>query len=170
MAHFTKRAGKKTAGWYGLDEVQVQDNPGDPDLIWNGYTFNYWDIESALWEDFLEETGHTDDEAGDPLLEAQFGEYVRERAVDYLKDVVYGGYFQPGSKTWHTSKAKGRRSGATLPECKHEIRDFFSNGGFEVDEDALDDAARKLRDVCDRLGCNPENVPEDEFYEVVKNL
>lgn len=84
----------------------------DPDLIYDGYTFNYWEIENALWEDFLErvEDGdidvsfdrefaehHDDDDA----VEDAFNLYVQENGVDYLNDAIYGGYFEKGSKSWH---------------------------------------------------------------------
>lgn len=73
----------------------------DPDLVYKGYTFNYWDIENALWDMFLEDTGHTDSESGVPEVEAEFDEYVRNHVDDYLDDVIYGGYFADGSKSWH---------------------------------------------------------------------
>ena len=90
----------------------------DPDLIYNGYTFNYWDIENALWEDFL--YGVEDDDIdvsfdrefaenhpNDNAVEDAFNLYVQEHGVDYLNDVIYGGYFEKGSKSWHDRYKKG---------------------------------------------------------------
>lgn len=73
----------------------------DPDLIYDGYTFNYWDIEDALWNDFLEFTGHTDDESGKREVENEFDEFAQDNAENYLEDCIFGGYFADGSKSWH---------------------------------------------------------------------
>lgn len=71
----------------------------DPELIYDGKSFNYWDIEDALWEMFCEElhenTGITlieiDSNMGE--YESMFDVYVQDCAVDYLKDCIFGGYF-----------------------------------------------------------------------------
>ena len=93
----------KNEGYRGSEDVEFVSNGmwSDPDLIYKGYTFNYWDIEDALWSEFLEETGHKDSESGDPAVESEFDEYVQGRVTDYLDDVIYGGYFEKGSKSWH---------------------------------------------------------------------
>ena len=65
----------------------------DPELEYNGYLFNYWDIEDALWYDFLEGTGYSDAQSEDPKVEEEFNAYVKERCVDYLDDCIYGGAF-----------------------------------------------------------------------------
>lgn len=78
----------------------------DPDLVYNGYTFNYWDIEDALWSMFLEDTGHKDSESGDPKVEEEFDKYVRDNVVSYLEDAIDGGYFAKGKKSWHESLNK----------------------------------------------------------------
>ncbi len=90
-------------GWRGSDKVDIVSHGewADPDLVYNGYTFNYWDIEDALWGDFLAETGYKDSDSNNPKVEAEFDEYVRDRAPGYLDDVIYGGYFDKGSKSWH---------------------------------------------------------------------
>lgn len=90
----------------------------DPDLIYNGYTFNYWDIEDALWEDFLERVEDGDigvsfdrefaeNHPNDDAVEDAFNLYVQENGVDYLNDVIYGGYFEKGSKSWHDRYKRG---------------------------------------------------------------
>lgn len=84
----------------------------DSDLIYDGYTFNYWDIEDALWEDFLIciDEGDVDvsfdrefaeNHPQDDVVEDAFDLYVQENGVNYLKDVIHGGYFEKGSKSWH---------------------------------------------------------------------
>lgn len=65
----------------------------DPELEYNGYLFNYWDIEDALWDGFLDETGYSDAQSDDPKVEEEFNTYVKERCVDYLEDCIYGGAF-----------------------------------------------------------------------------
>ena len=88
--------------WRGNNQIQVRCyNGADPDLIWDGYVFNYWDIEDALWDIFLEETGYQDSQSGDRVVEKEFNDFVKERATDYLEDVIFGGYFRPNSKSWH---------------------------------------------------------------------
>lgn len=89
--------------WRGCQNVFVgyYNDYADPDLVWNGYTFNYWDIEDALWQNFLEETGFTDSDSGVELLERKFNRYVQENAVDYLKDCIASGYFAEEETSWH---------------------------------------------------------------------
>lgn len=88
--------------WRGVKDVYYIWNGSwsDPELEYNGYTFNYWDIEDALWENFLEDTGHVDSDSDDPEVEEEFNEYLKGTAVPYLEDVIAGGYFQNGSKHW----------------------------------------------------------------------
>lgn len=71
----------------------------DPELIYDGLSFNYWDIENALWSMFCEELG---EETGLTIYqieeqmdkhEPMFDKYVQENAVEYLNDVIAGGYF-----------------------------------------------------------------------------
>lgn len=82
--------------WYGTPEIGYRwyNAWADPDLVYKGYEFNYHDIEDALWDMYLEGGGDEDDDDA-------FGQYVRENAVPYLDDVIYGGYFSPGSTSWH---------------------------------------------------------------------
>lgn len=64
----------------------------DPELEYLEHRFNYWDIEDALWDMFLEETGHNDSESEDPEVEAEFNEFVQEHCKDYLDDIVASEY------------------------------------------------------------------------------
>ena len=65
----------------------------DPELEYDGYLFNYWDIEDALWNGFLDETGWTDVDGDEPVVENEFNEYVKARCVEYLDDCISGGAF-----------------------------------------------------------------------------
>ena len=93
-------------GFRGCKEVEVVSHGcwADPDLVWNDngtkYCFNYWDIENALWDAFLEETGHSDNDR-DEKTEAEFDTFVQGCCVEYLKEVIAGGYFAEGSTSWH---------------------------------------------------------------------
>lgn len=68
----------------------------DPELIYDGKSFNYWDIEDALWDMFCEEVakdaGISVDEMDLFSYEDAFSEYVQNNAVDYLEDCIFGGY------------------------------------------------------------------------------
>lgn len=89
------------ANYRGTTDIEfVYHNEwADPELIYDGKSFNYWDIEDALWSEFCElineETGLSvcDIEADMEKYEPMFDEYVQNRAVEYLSDVIAGGYF-----------------------------------------------------------------------------
>lgn len=83
--------------WRGCKNIKMRyyNEWADPDLIYKGYVFNYWDIESALSQMFVEETGFAADD------EVAFNHYVQEHAENYLEDVIFYGYFDEGSKSWH---------------------------------------------------------------------
>ena len=100
--------------WRGCSNIDMISNGSwaDPDLVANidgtEYVFNYWDIEDALWNDFLE--GEGIDESDTYIegtyniseeWEEKFDEFCQINAYDYLCDVVYGGYFAEGSTSWH---------------------------------------------------------------------
>ena len=62
----------------------------DPELIYDGKSFNYWDIDNALWDMFCEEIA---EDAGVSVNdEDAFNEYVQNNAVDFLNDCIFGGY------------------------------------------------------------------------------
>lgn len=65
----------------------------DPELAYNGYTFNYWDIEDALWSMFLDETGYKDSQSDNPEIEEAFDKYVQNNVTDYLDECVASGAF-----------------------------------------------------------------------------
>ena len=98
----------KTVGpWFGCKAVEMHyyNDTADPDLVWNGLVFNYYDIEFALWDMFCEERPEARDaELG--AFDKEFGAYVRANAVDYLRACIDGGYFADGSKSWHDQYRK----------------------------------------------------------------
>lgn len=149
----------------------------DPDLIYNGYTFNYYDIEGALWEDFLDrvEDGdlgvsfdrefaekHSDDGA----VEDAFNLYVQENGVDYLNDVIYGGYFEKGSKSWHD---RYKRGFAESKKSRHKGRLAESDnirrrgaGGTPYNRKRMSGRVRKDLDIDEKKSDNPRRHDEDE--------
>lgn len=89
------------ANYRGADGIEFVSHGewADPELIYDGKSFNYWDIEDALWDMFCEgienETG-TDVyqiEKQMEKYEPMFEQFVRENCVDYLEDCIFGGYF-----------------------------------------------------------------------------
>lgn len=113
----------KLPNWRGVEGIKYL-SPGntqsDPSLVYNGYTFNYWDIEDALWDMFLEDTGHTDSESDVPEVEDEFNQWLKGTATYYLNDVIYGGYFQGNSKDWRdryrNESLKSRKKSKNLKE------------------------------------------------------
>lgn len=97
------KAMSKKNNWRGCENIEfVNYNEwADPDIVYNGYVFNYWDIEDALWNDFLDATGYDDSDSDNPEIESEFDLYVQENAECYLSDCIFGGYFKNGSKSWH---------------------------------------------------------------------
>ena len=62
----------------------------DPELIYDGKSFNYWDIDNALWDMFCEEVA---EDAGVSVNdEDAFNKYVQDVAADFLNDCIFGGY------------------------------------------------------------------------------
>lgn len=118
---FREMTGGRTAHYRGCSDVFFKNNGimADPDILYKGYTFNYWDIENALWDDFLEQTGHKDSESGNGKVEAEFDLYVQANAVNILEDCIFGKYFEEGSRSWHDryrdEKETPELSGDRLP-------------------------------------------------------
>ena len=85
---------KHLPNWRGIKGIRFKYNGSwsDGELIFRGYVFNYNDIEDALWENFLEETGHKDSESGLSKVEEEFNMWLEEDdcAKNYLIDCIYG--------------------------------------------------------------------------------
>ena len=73
---------KSIAPWRGCPDIifGYYNDYADPDLLYKSYVFNYWDIESALWENFTEEFPNSTDDA--------FSAYVRDVAPTYLDELA----------------------------------------------------------------------------------
>ena len=84
-------------------EIVWHNTQADPDLIYRDYTFNFYDIEDALWDDFLYLTNYDDNESKSAKAQSEFNAYVQDNVESYLDDCIFGGYFANGSKTWHNN-------------------------------------------------------------------
>jgi hypothetical protein len=81
-------------GIYGIEFVW-HGEWSDPELIWHKKSFNYYDVETPLWETFFEECS----EKGLPADEYIFGDWVKKNARlarEYLQNLMeckcfYGG-------------------------------------------------------------------------------
>ena len=100
-------------GWRGSKDIEyVWKGPwSDPELVYDGKTFNYWDIEDALWSMFLEENPQwTDDDSDNPDCEEEFNKYVQSEGTLYLDDVIAGGYFdEPSEKNESVNESEDGR-------------------------------------------------------------
>ena len=70
--------------WYGIKDIEFIWNgtQSDAEIEYKGFRWSTWMIEDALYDGFLEtEAEKTDD---------NYVEYVKENAVDYLDDCLYG--------------------------------------------------------------------------------
>lgn len=80
-------------------EFVYHGNWSDPELIYDGKSFNYWDIEDALWSMFCEELSEDTGKSVENIdlhhedYEEDFDKFVQNYAVDYLEDCIFGGYF-----------------------------------------------------------------------------
>lgn len=88
---FTKNDLKQLPNWRGIDEIKFLFNGAYSDsyLVYKEYVFTAEDIESALWEDFLAQTHHKDSESGNPQVENEFNEWLKNnKATEYLEDCI----------------------------------------------------------------------------------
>ena len=161
-----------TEGYRGSTEVELISNGAwsDPELEWNGYTFNYWDIEDALWNNFLEDTGHTDNESDDTEVEKEFDKYVQENVVPYLEDVIAGGYFKEGSKHWTGNDVVSESVDTDKPfeELDAVAMEYYDNRDGESFNSFSDGELAVLWANCAITNANPWGQPyDDEVYEAI---
>lgn len=69
--------------WYGIEGIGYEwcGAYSDPLLHYKGHTFNYWDIEYALWDRY--------NECENIVNYAEWEQYVKDNAVNYLDDVIF---------------------------------------------------------------------------------
>lgn len=94
--------------WRGNKNIRMgyYDDYNDPDLIYDGYVFNYYDMEGIMYDDYVEELREDKEEGlidSDEPTDEGFNQFVRDNAEGYFEDAIAGDYFQKGSKSWHDS-------------------------------------------------------------------
>lgn len=88
------------ANYRGADGIEFVFHGAwsDPELIYDGKSFKYWDIDNALWDMFCEivseDTGKSIMEIDSNMndYEDDFNLFVQDNAVNYLEDCIFGGY------------------------------------------------------------------------------
>ena len=81
---------KKTPSWfYGIRGIQFvwHGAYNDPELIWHGQNFNYYDIENPLWDCYMEDCI----EAGVEPDNDEFSAWVKKNAYlarEFLQNIV----------------------------------------------------------------------------------
>ena len=79
-------------GFRGCPDIEMiwHGEASDPELEYKGVTFNYWDVEDALWQDFIDEHPEFYGAEGEKEIEAEdeFNHYCRERAASMLDDWI----------------------------------------------------------------------------------
>ena len=75
--------------WYGIEGIHLiwHGEWSDPELLYKGKLFNYWDIDEGMYSIFQEETGLNDTD--------EYNEWMtnnKETVINYLDDVIFGGY------------------------------------------------------------------------------
>ena len=94
--------------WRGNKDIQIgyRGDYEDPDLIYDGYVFNYYDMEGLMYDDYVDELREDKEEGlidSDEPTDEGFNQFVRDNAEGYFEDAIAGDYFQKGSKDWHDS-------------------------------------------------------------------
>ena len=75
--------------FYGIYGIQLISHGSwsDPELIWHKKSFNYYDVENALWEDYNEECKEENKEVN----EDDFAIWVKNNAYivrEYLQNLM----------------------------------------------------------------------------------
>lgn len=102
----------RTSGWRGCSNVGMTDHGSwsDPDLNikcdGEVYTFNYWEVENELWDEFLVSEGITEsgtyiDGEVSPEWEEKFSKFCQTNAYNYMVNLICEGYFADDSFDWH---------------------------------------------------------------------
>lgn len=91
--------------WRGNKKIKMVyfDNYSDPSLLYDGYEFNYYDVENGLWEWFEDDYYGQLDNLSENEIEDKFNDYVAKHAEGYMDDLIYSDYFEEGKKTWRKS-------------------------------------------------------------------
>lgn len=161
--------------WRGCEDVFMQWHGewADPDIYIENedglFVFNYWDIEDALWNQFLDENGieekDTYDRRGNisKAWENKFNKYCRNNAYDYITyDLLpEDGYFSDEmcSKdgkfcSWHIDDVK-----------EYDAEQEDDDDDFDYDDEDIDESCSGDKKKKKKLKEDIENnVYYAEFY------
>ena len=155
---------KLDENYRGVQEIEFiwHGEWADPELEYKDKTFNYWDVEDALWQDFKEEGGAEDDEEA-------FDKYVQAHAVDMLDDWLAADAEANQENVEEGCKGKGCRrklkeakSGANSP-YRQVIGKHFN---YSMDFDFLD----IVTDLVERIDFDEYKEKEDKFEYVWEDI
>lgn len=89
---YSKVDEKLHEGWRGCKDIEMiwHGASNDPELQYGDEIFNYWDVEDALWQDFIDEHPEFYGAEGEKEIEAEdeFNQYCREHAAALLDDWI----------------------------------------------------------------------------------
>lgn len=84
---------REAKSWRGCPNVHMiwHGEWSDPELEADGCVANYWDVENSLWYSFLEETGHSDSDSGNPQVEKEFNQWLQANESEVVSTIYeYG--------------------------------------------------------------------------------
>lgn len=177
-------------GYRGSEDIEyVWKGPwSDPELVYDGKTFNYWDIEDALWSMFLEENPQwTDDDSNNPECEDEFNRYVQYNGALYLDDVI-ASYFdeslnQIRDKSVNESNHKPGFENMSMKDLYYYYRDNIdqdeyptflhwaetivtpANSENDEIEESLDESIQEIEIETDTDKIKIESEPKEESGE-----
>ena len=76
--------------FYGCKDVEVimHGSWADPEIVYDGESFNYWKVENDLWHEFCLENGYKNADNEDPTIAQEFKAYVKANCKDFLDSVM----------------------------------------------------------------------------------
>lgn len=152
-------------GYRGSKDIEFvwKGQWSDPELVYDGKTFNYWDIEDALWNMFLEENPQwTDDDSDNPECEDEFNRYVQYNGALYLDDVIAGGYFDEPSEKNESVNESIQEIEIETDTDKIKIE---SEPKEESGEDVLAPVSPETENEIMSNGEDEVDIPLDDFDE-----
>ena len=140
-------------------------NANDPELEYKGKTYNYWDIENALWEDFKDYAKENNIEVNEqwganknltsPETDEAFNKYVKENVYKYLED--------------GDDYATDEQISEALADYQYLITDKDTAGTYaEAVAKNLGTSKQRVLDMI--ISENPEKINENSKMSVVAGL